>query len=49
MSSNGKKLSGTSMKITNPDREGIGEICMKGRNRFMGYFKNDEATLKTID
>jgi len=40
---------GTEMKIDNPDSEGIGEICMKGRNRFMGYFKNDEATIKTID
>ena len=37
------------MKIFNPDNDGIGEICMKGRHRFMGYYKNDKATIETID
>ena len=26
-----------------------GEICMRGRHRFMGYFKNDKSTQETID
>jgi len=37
------------MKIDNPDEKGIGEICMRGRNIMMGYFKNDQATKEMID
>mmetsp|Transcript_11171 Transcript_11171/g.17623 ORF Transcript_11171/g.17623 Transcript_11171/m.17623 type:complete len:86 (+) Transcript_11171:204-461(+) len=37
------------MIIYNPDKDGEGEICYKGRNRFMGYYKNEESTIKTID
>lgn len=37
------------MIIHNPDKDGVGEICMKGRHRFMGYYKNEEATMNTID
>ena len=37
------------MKIADPDKDGVGEICMRGRNRFMGYFKNQPATLRAID
>jgi long-chain-fatty-acid--CoA ligase ACSBG len=40
---------GTSFKISNPDHDGVGEICFRGRNRFMGYYKNETATLETID
>ena len=32
-----------------PGKDQVGEICMRGRHRFMGYFKNEEATLKSID
>ena len=49
LSSAGKKLNGTMMKIADPDKDGVGEICMRGRNRFMGYFKNQPATLRAID
>ena len=42
-------MEGLDLEIQNPDAEGNGEICFKGRNRFMGYFKNDKATMETID
>lgn len=47
--STGAALKGTEMIISMPDRDGNGEICYRGRNRFMGYFKNEEATRQTID
>jgi long-chain-fatty-acid--CoA ligase ACSBG len=37
----GFSIEGTQLKIDNPDKEGNGEICFRGRNRFMGYFKNE--------
>jgi long-chain-fatty-acid--CoA ligase ACSBG len=45
----GIPIPGTEAKIINPDKDGVGEICFRGRNRFMGYYKNDKATLETID
>ena len=45
----GQKLVGTDIMIENPDKDGNGEICMKGRNRFVGYHNNRAETLKTID
>lgn len=43
------KLPGIDLKIDNPDQAGHGEVCMRGRNIFMGYFKNAKATLETFD
>ncbi len=40
----GRKLTGTEIKIA-PD----GEICMRGRHVFKGYYKNEAATAETID
>jgi len=40
---------GTQMKIHNPDENGVGEICMRGRNMMMGYLKNEQATRDTKD
>lgn len=45
----GVTLPGTETKIRNKDKDGVGEICFRGRNRFMGYWKNEEATLEAID
>jgi long-chain-fatty-acid--CoA ligase ACSBG len=45
----GPAMPGSEMKIANPDKEGNGEICYRGRHIFMGYMKNDKATAETID
>jgi long-chain-fatty-acid--CoA ligase ACSBG len=42
-------LSGTDLKIENPDEKGNGEIVFRGRNIMMGYLKNEQATRETID
>ncbi len=40
----GHKLNGTEVKIAQD-----GEICMRGRHVFKGYFKNEAATAEAID
>ena len=45
----GVPLNGTEGIIFNPDTSGEGEIIFRGRNRFMGYSKNEKATLEAID
>ena len=42
-------MDGCDLMIANPDENGEGEICMRGRNIMMGYLKNEEATQGTID
>lgn len=49
LSTAGPTLIGTDATIMNPDKDGVGEICFRGRNRFMGYYKNEQATLEAID
>lgn len=45
----GISLEGTEIRIVSPDQDGNGEIVFRGRNRFMGYFKNPDSTADTID
>jgi long-chain-fatty-acid--CoA ligase ACSBG len=47
--STGRTLDGTEIMIHQPDKDGNGEICYRGRHVFMGYYKNEEATRQTID
>lgn len=49
LSKTGRKLPGTQVKIYNPDEDGLGEICMKGRNIFMGYLSSPSDTLSAFD
>ena len=37
-------LPGLQVAIDKPDAEGNGEICCRGRNNFMGYFKDEKNT-----
>ena len=42
-------MSGVDFKIDNPDENGQGEICFRGRSIMMGYLKNPKATIEVID
>ncbi|KAI5708128.1 hypothetical protein M8J77_016743 [Diaphorina citri] len=45
----GRTIPGTQTKIVDPDEEGNGEICLKGRHIFMGYLRLPDKTESTID
>ena len=45
----GHAIPGTQIKIFNPDVDGIGEICIRGRNVFMGYLKRDDINYESFD
>lgn len=47
--SSGKAMPGTELKVADPDAEGKGEIRLKGRHVFQGYWNNPEATAKALD
>lgn len=40
----GKPCPGLEAKILNPDENGIGELCVRGKCVSKGYYKDDEAT-----
>lgn len=44
INSSGKALFPAQMKILNPDKDGVGEICVKGPMVAKSYYGNDEAT-----
>lgn len=45
----GKPLPCNRVKIADPDRRGIGEICVAGSNVMKGYYKDPEATAEAFD
>ena len=47
-SSVGHILPGMQVKIVDKDEDGIGEICLKGDNVMLGYYKNPEETARTV-
>ena len=45
----GYPIPGTRIKIKDPDENGEGEICAKGPNVMLGYYKDPEATAAAFD
>lgn len=45
----GKPCPGLQAKISNPDENGIGDLCIKGRSVFKEYYKDKEATAAAFD
>lgn len=45
----GKPLPGAKVKLHEPDEQKQGELCLIGRNVFMGYLGSEEKTVEAID
>jgi long-chain acyl-CoA synthetase len=44
----GKSLPGVEVRISEPDRNGVGEVIARGPNVMLGYFGNEEATREAL-
>ncbi len=44
----GRAIPGVEIKILEPDKSGIGEILVKGKNVMLGYYRNEKATQKCL-
>lgn len=45
----GRALPGTELRIDKPDRDGVGEVVVRGPNVTQGYWRNPEATSQTME
>ncbi|MEW6510304.1 MAG: AMP-binding protein [Bacteroidota bacterium] len=45
----GQALPGVTLRINNPDHNGVGEIWARGANIMLGYYKNEQATRETFE
>lgn len=45
----GRPLPGTKVKIHEPDEQNQGELCLNGRNIFMGYLGSEDKTIEALD
>ncbi|XP_008048614.1 long-chain-fatty-acid--CoA ligase ACSBG2 isoform X2 [Carlito syrichta] len=45
----GKVLTGCKNMLSQPNKDGIGEVCIWGRHIFMGYLENESETMEAID
>lgn len=45
----GKPSPGLKVKISNPDENGIGDLCVKGKSVFKEYYNDPEATAAVFD
>ena len=44
----GKPMHGAEIKIAEPDKDGVGEVLIKGPMVFGGYYQNEEATAEAF-